>query len=90
MTTQQVSVGGQTIDAGQKQTFRFAYSETYHGDTLEIPVTAINGESESPSPSVFLTAAVTVTSSTASKSSRRSQITTSPRISTGRSSASTC
>jgi predicted deacylase len=56
MTTQQVSVGGQTIDAGKKQTFRFACSETYHDDTLEIPVTVINGESEGPC--VFLTAAV--------------------------------
>ncbi|WP_336360300.1 succinylglutamate desuccinylase/aspartoacylase family protein [Haladaptatus sp. ZSTT2] len=56
MTLSAVSVGGHTIDAGEKRTFRFACSETYHGDTLELPVTVINGESEGPR--VFLTAAV--------------------------------
>ncbi|WP_052368109.1 succinylglutamate desuccinylase/aspartoacylase family protein [Haloferax sp. ATB1] len=56
MTTDAITIGGRTIEAGEKRTFRFACSETYHGDSLEIPVTIINGESTGPR--VFLTAAV--------------------------------
>lgn len=51
-----MSFGGRTIAPGEKQSFRFSCSETYHGDALEIPVTVINGTSADPC--VFLTAAV--------------------------------
>ncbi|KAB1185133.1 MULTISPECIES: succinylglutamate desuccinylase/aspartoacylase family protein [Haloferax] len=48
--------GGHVITPGERRTFRFECGETYHGDSLEIPVTVINGEFEGPT--VFLTAAV--------------------------------
>ncbi|WP_276275356.1 succinylglutamate desuccinylase/aspartoacylase family protein [Haladaptatus sp. QDMS2] len=56
MTPKPISIGGRTIHAGEKLSFRFACGETYHGDALEIPVTVINGEADGPR--VFLTAAV--------------------------------
>ncbi|KAB1190727.1 MULTISPECIES: succinylglutamate desuccinylase/aspartoacylase family protein [Haloferax] len=56
MTADSISIGGRTVEAGEKRTFRFKCSETYHGDPIEIPVTVINGESDGPR--VFLTAAV--------------------------------
>ncbi len=37
MTTQPVSVGERTIVPGEKESFRFACSETYNGDPVGVP-----------------------------------------------------
>ena len=44
------------VPPGEKRQFRYEVSETYLGDSVEIPVTIINGERDGPR--VFMTAAV--------------------------------
>jgi predicted deacylase len=44
------------VAPGQKRQFRYEVGETYLGDSVEIPVTIINGER--PGPRVFMTAAI--------------------------------
>ncbi|WP_267643848.1 succinylglutamate desuccinylase/aspartoacylase family protein [Haloarchaeobius amylolyticus] len=44
------------VDPGEKKQFRYEVSETYLGDSVEIPVTVINGSE--PGPRVFMTAAI--------------------------------
>lgn len=56
MTSEPVTVGGHSVDPGEKRTFRFDAGETYHGDALEIPVTVVNGDAAGPR--IFLAAAV--------------------------------
>lgn len=48
--------GGGRVDPGETAHFRYAVSETYLGDPIQIPVTIINGSTEGPT--AFLSAAI--------------------------------
>ncbi|MEZ3117501.1 succinylglutamate desuccinylase/aspartoacylase family protein [Halobaculum sp. MBLA0147] len=47
---------GGSVDPGETARFRFPVSETYLGDSVDIPVTIINGDEDGPT--VFLSAAI--------------------------------
>jgi predicted deacylase len=44
------------VKPGEKRQFRYEVSETYLGDSVEIPITIINGDN--PGPRLFMTAAI--------------------------------
>jgi len=76
------------VEPGEKRRIRYEIGETYLGDPIEIPVTIINGEAGGPT--LFLSAGITGTSSTGSKSFKKSPTGTRPETSTERWSVSTC
>ena len=55
-TTQAIEVGGRTISPGEKRQFRYSVGTSFHGDSIDIPVTVVNGDEDGST--VFLSAAV--------------------------------
>ena len=51
-----ITVGGRSVEPGERIHFRYDVGETYHGDSIEIPVSIINGDR--PGPTAFFSAAV--------------------------------